>query len=68
MSLAIELDHKLIDEARRVGGHRTPKAAVTAALKEYVKKHKRIRILELCGKIDYDPEYDYKAARARKAQ
>jgi Arc/MetJ family transcription regulator len=67
MPLSVELDHNLIDEARRVGRHKTPKAAITAALKEYVKKRKRLRILELRGKIDYDPDYDYKAARSRKA-
>jgi hypothetical protein len=57
---------KLIEEARRVGGHKTKKDAVTAALKEYVQHRKQLKILDLFGKIDYDPSYDYKAERRRK--
>jgi len=38
---------------------------VTAALEEYVRRRKQLRIFELEGQIDYDPDYDYKAARRR---
>lgn len=68
MTQSVDLDDKLIEEARRVGCHKTSKAAITAALQEYVQRHQRLRILELRGKIDYDPDYDYKAARSRKSQ
>ena len=60
------LDEKLIDEARKVGRHRTRQSAVTAALKEYVKYRKQLAILELAGKVDWDPAYDYKTERRRK--
>ncbi|NUQ36056.1 MAG: type II toxin-antitoxin system VapB family antitoxin [Planctomycetaceae bacterium] len=66
MPTNLALDDRLIDEAVKVGHHSTKKAAVTAALEEYVKRHKQQRILELFGKVDYDPKYDYKAARKRK--
>jgi len=66
MPTNLALDDRLIDEARRVGGHKTKKEAVTAALKEYVKRRKQLGILELAGTIDYDPHYDYKALRRRK--
>jgi hypothetical protein len=59
------LDDRLIDEARRVGKHRTKKEAVTAALQEYVRRRKQLRILDLFGTIDFDPAYDYKAERRR---
>jgi len=60
------LDDKLINEARKIGKHKSKKAAVTAALEEYIQRRKRLRILDLFGKIDYDPRYDYKAERRRK--
>lgn len=66
MATNLALDDKLIEEARRVGKHATKKAAVTAALQEYVQRHKQASIIELFGTIDYDKSYDYKAARWRK--
>jgi Arc/MetJ family transcription regulator len=65
MSTNLALDDKLIDKARRVGKHKTKKAAVTAALEEYVSRHEQMRITELFGKIDYREDYDYKALRRR---
>jgi hypothetical protein len=56
---------KLIDEALRIGGHKTKKAAVTEALEEYIQRRKQLRILDLLGKVDYDPNYDYKKQRRR---
>jgi hypothetical protein len=55
------MDSKLIEEARRCGGHKTKKAAVRAALEAYIRHHKQMRIVEAFGTIDFDPEYDYKA-------
>ena len=41
-------------------------AAVNEALSEYVARRKRRRILELFSKLDWDPDYDYKAERRRR--
>jgi hypothetical protein len=62
----LAIDEKLIEEARRLGGHKTKRAVVIAALEEYIRRHKQTRILEAFGTIDFDPEYDYKAERRRK--
>jgi Arc/MetJ family transcription regulator len=66
MATNLALDDRLIEEARRSGGHRTKKEAVTKALEEYVRRHKQLAILEDFGTVDFDPEYDYKAERNRK--
>lgn len=66
MPTNLALDDRLIERARRIGGHRTKKDAVTAALEEYVQRRRQQRILELVGTIDYDPDYDYKASRRRR--
>lgn len=58
-------DEALIRDAMRAGNHRTKKDAIRAALREYVKMKRRLGLLELVGQIDYDPAYDYKAARRR---
>jgi hypothetical protein len=66
MATNLAIDDRLIEEARRVGGHKTKKEAVTAALNEYVKRRRQMEIISLFGKIDWDPTYDYKAERWRK--
>ena len=65
MATNLALDDKLIAEAQKAGRHRTKKDAVTAALAEYVKRHKQQRILEAFGSFEFDPAYDYQAERRR---
>jgi Arc/MetJ family transcription regulator len=67
MATNLALDDKLIDEAVRAGGHKTKKAAVTAALNEYVKSRQRQRILRWKGQVEYVDDYDFKALRRRRA-
>ena len=66
MATNLALDDKLIEEARRLGAHKSKKEAVTTALQEYVKRHRQQRILSDFGTVDFDPSYDYKAERRRK--
>lgn len=63
MPTNLAIDDHLIDQARRIGHHVTKKAAVTAALQEYIQRRKQVEILKLAGTIDYDPAYDYKKIR-----
>jgi hypothetical protein len=65
MPTNLDLDDRLIEEARRAGKHKTKKEAVTAALGEYVRRHKQMRILGAFGTFSTDPAYDYKAERRR---
>jgi len=65
MATNLALDDRLIEEARRSGGHKTKKEAVTAALDEYVRKRKQMRILDAFGTFAFDPSFDYKAERRR---
>jgi hypothetical protein len=66
MATNLAIDDNLIEEARKVGGHKTKKDAVTTALSEYIRHRKQLEILSSFGTVDYDPSYDYKAARFRK--
>ena len=65
MATNLAIDNKLIEEAVKLGRHRTKKAAVTEALLEYIQRRKQLEIIELFGKIDYDPDYDYKEQRSK---
>lgn len=63
MATNLALDDALIVEAQLIGRHRSKKDAVTAALMEYIQRHKQEEIIQLFGAIDFSPEYDYKTAR-----
>ncbi len=66
MATNLAIDDKLIEEARNIGRHKTKKEAVTKALEEYVRYHRQMKILDDFGTVDFDPAYDYKAARRKK--
>lgn len=57
------IDENLLEEALRAGGHRTKEATVNEALAEYICSRKRLGVVELFGKLDIDPCYDYKTQR-----
>jgi Arc/MetJ family transcription regulator len=66
MATNLGIDEKLLAKAQRLGGHKTKKAAVNEALAEYVRRKARKGLLDLFGKIDYDPRFDYKEARKKR--
>lgn len=66
MATNLDLDPKLVDEALRVGKHRTKKEAITAALNEYIHRRRRLKVLELFGAIHFDPRYNHKTDRRSK--
>jgi Arc/MetJ family transcription regulator len=63
MATNLALDDKLIEAAQKLGGHKTKKAAVTAALDEYIRRHQREKAILAFGTFDFDPAYNYKAER-----
>jgi hypothetical protein len=66
MATNLAIDDGLLEEARRIGGQKTKRATVTEALSEYIQRRKQQQIIELFGKLDVDPKYDYKKQRRRK--
>ncbi len=65
MPTNVAIDDKLIEEAQ-IGNHRTKKAAVIEALLEYIQRRKQLKIIDLFGSIDYEPDYDYKKQRVKR--
>ena len=66
MPTNLAIDDNLIIEAQKIGKHITKKDTVNEALKEYIQRRKQMEIIDLFGKIDYDPKYNYKAGRTLK--
>ena len=65
MPTNLAIDDKLIENARRIGKHKTKKAVVTEALVEYIQRREQLKILGLFGTIEYEGDYDYKDQRRR---
>jgi Arc/MetJ family transcription regulator len=64
MATNLSIDPELIEKALQVSGEKTKKAAVTRALR--VARREQRRLLDLFGKLEWDPGYEYKAERSRK--
>jgi Arc/MetJ family transcription regulator len=65
MATNLAIDDRLLNEALQIGGERTKKDTVTQALREYVQHRKQAQILDLFGKVEFDPGYDHKRQRRR---
>ena len=65
MATNLALDDQLIDEAKKIGHHKTKRDAVNEALSEYIDRRKRMQIFEFAGKVEMVDGYDYKALRTK---
>ena len=66
MATNLDLDPELVNRALRVSGERTKKGAVTKALREFIARREQKALLRLFGKLEWDPDYDYKRERSRR--
>ena len=66
METCITLDDKLVEQAVKLGKHKTKKEAVTAAHEEYTRIRKQSEIEKHFGKIEFDANYYYKKQRKIK--
>ena len=63
MRTNIELDDDLVTQAFRLTKAKSKRELVHLALKELVENRQRKNVLDLVGKVQIDPEYDYKILR-----
>jgi hypothetical protein len=63
MPQSLNLNETLIQEAMAIDSSADLEMVIEMALREYIQRHQRLKILELCGTIDYDDDYDHKAQR-----
>ncbi len=67
MPTNLAIDDRLLNQALRIGGHKTKRETVNQALYEFIQRRKQGEITALFGKLDFDPKYDYKAGRRRRS-
>lgn len=63
MATNLVIDDELIEQAKKIGGHKTKKAVIIDALEEYIQRREQKQIVDCFGTIDFDPDYDYKKQR-----
>jgi Arc/MetJ family transcription regulator len=63
MPTNLAIDDRLLDQARTVGGYRTKRETVNEALREFIQRRQRLELAKLAGRVEYDPNYDYKRER-----
>ena len=63
MPTNLDIDDRLLNKAKRVGGFRTKKETVTAALKELIALREQREILRAMGTFDFRKDWDYKKDR-----
>lgn len=66
MATNLAIDDQLLEEARSVGGLKTKRETVNAALSEFIQRRLLHGAISGFGTIDFDPEYDYKQARGER--
>jgi len=65
MATNLAIDHNLLKKALEISGLKTKKDTVNMALKEFINRRKQLEILDVFGKMDPDPNYNYKEGRSR---
>jgi hypothetical protein len=65
MATNLNIDPKLLSRAQKIGGHRTKRETVNTALDQYIRHREQLKVFELAGTIDFDPDFDYKKQRRR---
>ncbi|MBI5648595.1 MAG: type II toxin-antitoxin system VapB family antitoxin [Ignavibacteriae bacterium] len=63
MATNLDIDDALIEEARRLGKHKSKREAVTQALREYTARLRQADVVTLFGSVTFDETYDYKVQR-----
>lgn len=66
MQITLNLNDNLLQEAINLNPDMPIEKAIENALQAYLEQQKRLKIIDLFGTIDYDPDYDYKQQRAVK--
>ena len=63
MPTNLAIDDALLEEAKRIGGHKTKRETVNRALREYVRRRRQLLALEAFGTFEFDPKWDQKRDR-----
>jgi hypothetical protein len=65
MATNLAINDDLLKSALELGGYRSKKDTVNAALEEFIQRRKSEDVIGLFGKVEFDDTYDYKKMRSR---
>jgi len=65
MATNLAINDQLLNDALEIGGFRSKKDTVNAALAEFIQRRKAEDIIDLFGKVEFDEAYDHKMMRTR---
>lgn len=65
MATNLGIDDILLNTALKIGGLKSKKDTVNAALDEYIRRRKAKELIDIFDTIEYEPSYDYKKMRNR---
>ncbi len=65
MATNLAINDQLLDLALKIGGFRSKKDTVNAALEEFIRRRKAEDVIDLFGKVEFEADYDYKKMRTR---
>jgi len=65
MATNLAINDQLLTNALELGGYRSKKDTVNAALEEFIQRRKSEDVIDLFGKVEFDDNYDYKKMRTR---
>ncbi len=66
MQTILTINDQLFEDAAKIVSIKNPNLLIEIALKEFIKNHQpqqKRDIRELVGKVEIDPDYDYKKLR-----
>ena len=58
MKTHVEIDDQVLDEVMRMGRFQSKKAAINAALSEYLQRMKRLDLLAMRGKVSWSGDLE----------
>ena len=61
----LSIDPELIEQALKVSGARTKKAAVIAALQEFIARRQQKGLIDLMGRLEWDASFRPQGGSAR---
>jgi Arc/MetJ family transcription regulator len=65
MATNLAINDNLLNKALEIGGYKSKKDTVNAALEEFIKRRDAKELIKMFGTIEYDKSYDYKNMRMR---
>ena len=66
MATNLAINDELLNIALKIGGFRSKKDTVNAALEEFIRRRESEDVINMFGNVEYREDYDYKKMRNRE--